>query len=221
MKKAWAYRRIKFAIHQTPTRFKRLFTYFFHPFYQKPKFRALPFMLAECFFVFDIYEIVTNLYKKNTRLLTKAEILRGGEVFGNSIDFELVMVDTRAEVMTKKLGVIYVSFNTINSWGDLRDDIFIHELVHVWQYQKFGAGYIIKALVAQRTPEGYNYTALNHVDCWHDADTIHAFNGEQQADLVQDFYRLKRGLKSDWGEHSKEDLGKFGKFIDEIRSSQT
>lgn len=221
MKKQWVYRRIKFAVKQSPQRWWRLLTYYFHPFYQKPKFRALPLMLADCFWVFDIYEIISNLYKTNARPLTPAEILRGREVLGDSIDWRLVMLDTRATLLTRKLGVIYVSFNTINSWGEMRDDIFVHELVHIWQYQKFGAGYIANALVAQRTSEGYNYTQCRYLDIWHEADTIHLFNAEQQADLVQDFYRIKKGLKSDWGNHTKADLDKFERFINEIRLSQS
>ena len=219
MKMQWVYRRIKFAIWQFPKRVQWLFTYYFHPFYRKPKFRAFPLMLAECFFFFDLYEIISNLYKKDARPLTKAEILRGYEIFGDSIDYQLVMIDAQAELVTKSLGVAYVSFNTINSWGKMSADILIHELVHVWQYQHFGAGYIANALVAQNTKEGYNYTDLK-LSHWHEADSIHSFNGEQQGDLVRDYYRLKTGLTSEWGGHTVKDLPKFEKFINEIRMSQ-
>ena len=217
MKRAWLIRRLAFALQSFPKRGWRLLTYYFHPFYSKPKFRALPLMLAECFFFFDVYEILTNIFKKEVRLLTPDEILRGREVFGDSIDLSLVMIDNKAQMMTQSKGIIYVSFNTINSWGHLREDIFIHELVHVWQYQHHGAGYIMKALVAQQTAAGYNYTHEN--EDWHLLDSIYAFNGEQQADLVQDFYRIKKGLKPDWGNYTQNDLPKYEKFIAEINLS--
>ncbi len=226
MKKDWVIRRMVFAIRQYPTRLKRLFTYYSHPFYTKPKFRAFPFIFAECFFLFDMYEISSNIIKPSVRPLSKKEILRGSEIFGNSIDFDLVMIDEKAQLLTKQLNVAYVGFNTINSWGKLREDILIHELVHIWQYQHFGAGYIINALVAQKSEAGYNYTKATHYLTppegakWYDYDTIHQLNGEQQADLVQDYYRLKKGFKAEWEvTFTGRDLDKFEKFIEEIRFS--
>jgi hypothetical protein len=226
MKREWVIRRIRFAIRQYPKRLKRLFTYYFHPFYTKPKFRAFPFMLAECFFLFDIYEILSNLLKPSARQLTDKEILRGGEIFGKSIDFDVIMMDEKAHLLTRHLNVAYVGFNTINSWGKMRDDILIHELVHVWQYQHFGAGYIINALVAQRSAAGYNYTQATaylippeSTKKWYEYDSIHQLNAEQQADLVQDYYRLKKGMTAEWEKKfTTHDLDKFGKFIQEIRT---
>ena len=213
MKKAWIQRRIKFAFQSFPKRLSRLLTYFYHPFYVGDKFRSLPLLLADCLFVFDIYEIMTNLYKPNVRNLTEREIELGVQIFGQSIDYQLVTMDEKAELMTKKLGVIYVSFNTINSWGKMRDDILIHELVHVWQNQHFGAGYIANALVAQRSKEGYNYA---FTEGWHEEKSLLNFNAEQQGDLVQDYFRLKNGLKADWGKMRENDLDKYEKFIVEM-----
>ena len=225
MKKAWVIRRIGFAIRQYPKRLKRLFTYYFHPFYTKPKLRAFPFILAECFFLFDLYEIISNIIKPDVRLLTEEEILRGGKIFSKSIDFDIVMIDEKARLLTRHLNVAYVGFNTINSWGKMREDILIHELVHVWQYQHFGAGYIINALVAQRSAAGYNYTQATAYlvqpessTKWYEYDTIHRLNAEQQADLVQDYYRLKKGLTAEWEKKfTVRDIDKFEKFINEIR----
>ena len=225
MKKDWVIRRLDFALQQYPKRLKRLFTYYFHPFYTKPKLRAFPFILAECFFLFDMYEIFTNIIKPSVRLLTEKEILRGGEIFGKSIDFNIVMIDEKAHLLTKHLNVAYVGFNTINSWGKIRKDILIHELVHVWQYQHFGAGYIINALVAQQSVAGYNYTKPTayliqpaSATKWYEYDTIHQLNAEQQADLVQDYYRLKKGMSAEWEKKfTVWDIDKFEKFINEIK----
>ena len=215
MKTAWVIRRLLFIIRIYPKRIARLFTYYFHPFYVKPKFRAFPFMFAECLLIFDIYEILSNVLKRNIRPLTDAEILRGSEIFGKSIDFQLVMIDDKAHYVVRDKVIAYVSFNTINSHGALPPDIFIHELVHVWQYQNFGAGYIMQALWAQRTKEFYNYA---YTEGWSDLKSIHEFNAEQQGDLVQDYYRLKTGLRAQWQiGFTRMDLVKYEKFIDEIR----
>ena len=224
MKIQWVIRRLLFIIRIYPKRIAQLFTYYFHPFYVKPKFRAFPFMLADCLLVFDIYEILSNVFKKNIRPLTDAEILRGSQMFGKSIDFQLVMIDDKAHYVVRDKVIAYVSFNTINSHGALPPDIFIHELVHVWQYQNFGAGYIMQALWAQRTKAGYNYTDVTANGVrqvrWWDLKSIHQFNGEQQGDLVQDYYRLKTGLRAQWEYHfTMKDLWKYERFIDEIKGT--
>ena len=222
MKAAWVIRRFLYTLRVYPKRIARLFTYYFHPFYVKPKFRVLPFMLADCLLIFDIYEILSNILKPNIRPLTDAEILRGSEIFGKSIDFQLVMIDDKARYVVGDKIVAYVSFNTINSYRALPPDIFIHELVHVWQFQNFGSGYIMQALWAQRTKAGYDYTHVNVLDKkterWYNLESIHQFNGEQQGDLVQDYYRLKMGLRAQWERgFTIRDLGKYEKYVEEIR----
>lgn len=229
MKTAWVIRRLLFIIRIYPKRIARLFTYYFHPFYVKPKFRVLPFMLAECLLIFDIYEILSNILKRNIRPLTNAEILRGSEIFGKSIDFQLIMIDDKAHYVVRDKVIAYVSFNTINSHGALPPDIFIHELVHVWQYQNFGAGYIMQALWAQRTKAGYDYTDVTangglslrgtkQTEGWFEIKSIHQFNAEQQGDLVQDYYRLKTGLRAQWEYHfTMMDLEKYERFMAEIK----
>lgn len=226
MKAVWLRRRLCFVIRQYPKRLRRLFLYYFHPFYVKPKWRAFPFILAECFLLFDLYEIISNLTKSSVRLLSEEEILRGESIFGKSIDLGVIMMDEKAQFLTRHLSVAYVGFNTINSWGKLRDDIFVHELVHIWQYQQFGAGYIANALVAQRSNAGYDYTQavsylpLSVAKHWAQCESIHCFTAEQQADLVQDYFRLKQGLKPEWETgFVQADLIKYQKFIDEIREA--
>ena len=225
-KKQWLKKRLIFAIWQLPKRVIRLFTYPFSPFYFPEnggsRFRTFPLLLIDIFFIFDIYEIATNLYKKSARPLTQREILRGGEIFGNSIDFQLVMIDTQAEMLTKRLGVLYVSANTINSWGRFSDDYLIHELVHIWQYQHFGAGYVACALKAQSSPSGYNYTHIVHKDVytegWFQKPSFLNFNAEQQGDLVQDYFKIKNGLKPEWCDFDKSLASKYERYILEIRA---
>jgi hypothetical protein len=209
--------RLQYALLNFPKRVYRLFFYFTMPFYQRQAghslVRSFPLMLLDVVFFFDLYEIISNKIKHNSRPLSADEIEKGRSIFGNTLDYARIRLDEKATIVTKDKGIIYVGFNTINSWGALREDIFIHELVHVWQYQKFGAGYISNALKAQVSKEGYNY-AYNKG--WETSRSIHDFNAEQQADLVQDYYRLKKGFSAQWKLEHNVQISDYQRFIDEI-----
>jgi hypothetical protein len=209
--------RLQYALSSFPKRLYRLFFYFTMPFYQRQAghslVRSFPLLLLDVVFFFDLYEIISHKIKHNARYLTADEMEKAKTVFGEILDYKHIKIDEKATIMTKDKGIIYVGFNTINSWGSLREDIFIHELVHVWQYQKFGAGYISNALKAQVSKEGYNY-AYNKG--WEKSRSIHDFNAEQQADLVQDYYRLKKGFSAQWKLEKNVQIADYQRFIDEI-----
>jgi hypothetical protein len=209
--------RLQYALLNFPKRMYRLFFYFTMPFYKRQAghslVRSFPLMLLDVIFFFDLYEIISHKIKHNARHLTPDEVAKAKTVFADILDYSHIKIDEKATIMTKDKGIIYVGFNTINSWGALREDIFIHELVHVWQYQKFGAGYISNALKAQVSKEGYNY-AYNKG--WEKSASIHDFNAEQQADLVQDYYRLKKGFSAQWKLEKNVQIADYQRFIDEI-----
>ncbi len=194
MKFHWLFRRIYFAIKQTPFRVWRLLTLYNHRFYRiytpSVKWAAAGLLLLDLFFFFDFFEIISNLFSPNSRLLTLFEKERCKENFGKVIDADLVMWDKRSIPVKKGMAHAYVTFNTINSWRPIRADIFIHELTHIWQYQNFGAGYIAAALAAQKTAAGYNYT---FTEGWHQG-SFFDLNAEQQADFIQDIYLKKKGF---------------------------
>ena len=196
MKIHWLFKRILFSIKQTPHRVWRVFVFKNYKFYQGYSFltqlAAWFLLISDALFVFDFFEILTNLFSPNTRRLTKLEILRGQQVFGQIIDFELVMLDKRSEFVRRGAAHAYVTFNTVNCFKPIAADIFIHELTHIFQYQNFGAGYIALALSAQKSAAGYNYA---HTQDWRQAQSIFDFNAEQQADLFQDYYRMKTQKK--------------------------
>jgi hypothetical protein len=215
----WILQRVQYALMNFPKRLFRLFFYFTMPFYKRQAghslVRSFPLLLLDVVFFFDMYEIISNNIKHNTRPLTDDEIEKAKTIFGDKLNYKLIRIDEKATIMTKDKGIIYVGFNTINSWGALREDIFIHELVHVWQYQKFGAGYISNALKAQTSKEGYNY-AYNKG--WEKRASIHDFNAEQQADIVQDYYRLKKGFGAQWKLEKSVKLSDYQRFVDEINN---
>jgi hypothetical protein len=113
-------------------------------------------------------------------------------MFVHVIDTNLVLVDDKPFKITPKLALAYVGFNTIYLNKPVSDDIFVHELVHVWQFQKFGSLYIYRALKAQLSKNTYDYGGPERIlEVYHNQSEFTQFNFEQQAEIIQDFYRLK------------------------------
>jgi hypothetical protein len=70
----------------------------------------------------------------------------------------------------------------------------IHELMHVWQGEHVGPAYMAHALIGQAT-DGYDYGGVPGLDA-HADEGLDAFNPEQQAQIVQDFYAAKKASQS-------------------------
>jgi hypothetical protein len=202
----WLIHRLRFALAETPRRWWRLLSFGRLPFYRfcssspkkevlwTVKKRILGLLVLDALFFFDLFEIVTNFFSPNTRLLTAIEKQRGQMIFGNQVNFKLVMLDKRSLPIKRKMAMAYVLCNTVHSWRVLPADVLVHEFVHVWQYQHFGAGYIAAALFAQTTDAGYNYTFKND---WAE-DRLFDLNAEQMADFIQDYYRVSIGQDPQW-----------------------
>ncbi len=173
----------------------------------------LSFVLLECLCVPEIYETLNDLLKRNIRGLSHSETEIAKSVFGKSIDCRRVRIDEKATVGCRKHHIIYVSFYTINSWGKFTHDLLIHELVHVWQYEKMGAVYIPRALQAQKSGMGYNYGGVENLKKFKCLDD---FNLEQQADIIADYFRIKQGLLPTWGNGKQADLHHYLRYVDEI-----
>jgi len=166
---------------------------------------------------------LNRIFKPNTRRLTAREIALARTVFGETIDYQKVRLDEKSFVGCRQFRFAYVGFYFINSWGKLSDPVLIHELVHVWQYQRLGSVYIPRALWAQRTPKGYNYggiSALKKVLEQHGpevrASVFLSFNFEQQADIVADYFSLKNGWKPRWCEADKSYLPVFEAIVGKV-----
>lgn len=147
---------------------------------------ALLFLLLDLLLLGDVYELLASRFKK-TRPLSAHEVRIAEQIFGNSIRYELIRLDEHAYLMCKSKGIAYVSLFTINSWGGVCEHTLIHELVHVWQYQKLGLAYIPLALMAQISREGYSYNGPEGLKSARSAGCrLDAFNLEQQAEIIAD-----------------------------------
>ena len=162
----------------------------------------------------EFYETITDFLKTKTRPLADWEINLAKSIYDNSINYKLVRIDETAWAGPKQYHFCYVSFNLINSWKRMANHILIHELMHIWQYQKIGAIYMVRALVAQHTKMGYNYGGITAI---HKKiakeETLLDFNFEQQADVMTDFFLLQQGFAPQWGTAQLADIETYAVFI--------
>ncbi len=165
----------------------------------------------------EVYETVADFLKFNSRPLNERELTLARSVFGNAIDYRRVRIDDRSFAGPRQGGFCYVSFHHINSWGRMTDPVLIHELVHIWQYQQVGAAYIPMALKAQRSVEGYNYGGLPALEiAREEGGGLDDFNLEQQADIIEDYFRLRCGLPVQWGSAIPADLPLYHHFLKDV-----
>jgi len=172
--------------------------------------------LLEILGIGEAYETVMDLLKFNTRALTSQEIAEASKVFGTSINLGLVRLDEHAFIGPAFTDREYTSFHTINGWGDISPDTLIHELTHVWQYETAGAIYMPQAIHAQiqRGDDAYNYGGVPGLQRHKDAGQgLGSFNREEQAQIVQDFYRIKKGLPPIKGAGTPADLPLYAHFV--------
>ena len=100
-------------------------------------------------------------------------------------------------------------------------ELLVHELVHVWQFQHFGAVYIPRALKAQFTKEGYNYGGVEGLaSAFRKGKSIQDFNYEQQAEIISDYYSIREGGLPRWGNGSSNDLELYRYFHHQIRDKK-
>ena len=176
------------------------------------------FALLDLIGLFDLYEAATNALSPGIRPLMEDEILLLRPIFGGSVPYDLIRVDERAYVGPSWARFCYVSFHTINSWGQMSVPTLVHEVVHVWQYTHRGAAYIPRALYAQATAMGYNYGGLPAL---RDAAELEDFNYEQQADIIEDAFRLANGWQAQWVRgRGAEVLPDYFKYLEEVRAAE-
>lgn len=171
--------------------------------------------LLEIAGVGEIYETVADFIKFNTRKLTDGEIRKASTVFGSSINFSLVRVDEGAVLGPAFSKRPYTSFHTINAWGGMTDDTLMHELTHVWQYEQAGAIYMPQAIHGQVSGGGYDYKGVPGLKAARGRG-ITSFNREQQAQIVEDFYRIKTGLSPFFGSGTRADLPLYAHFVKDV-----
>lgn len=162
----------------------------------KPKNIALAFLESLMYFLdliglSAIYDGVSEWLKWSTRPLTQEELELSKRYFGDSINYDVVRVHPSAKYTANKYALAYVSFNTVNHYKSISRDVFVHEMMHVWQHQNLGGIYAVKALHAQYRGNAYDYGGFEGLyQAMLQGEDLLSFNFEQQAEIIQDYCRL-------------------------------
>ncbi|MBD1847198.1 S8 family serine peptidase [Cyanobacteria bacterium FACHB-63] len=149
------------------------------------------------------------------RPMSSREINVAKSVFGDAIDYSKVLLDQysvlaltsglKSTISDRGAGGVstsrpFVLGNTIKYFGAIDNATLIHELTHIWQYQKTGPIYISRATTDQRSEKGYDYGGIPELILRKrlvGQGTIRSFDktAEKQATLVEDYYRLRENSK--------------------------
>jgi hypothetical protein len=162
------------------------------------------------------HDLGVKVTTNRSRSMTEYEIRQAKRVFKDAINYGKVTIEE--ESITGKIASVGGYARTIGNTiafpgGDSRSmALMIHELTHVWQYQKKGWSYAPSAIWAQIT-EGYSYTPKDKTpdEALRDAraagKTLYDFNLEQQGDILADYFRrLQQG----------QDLSAYQPFVDDV-----
>lgn len=192
----------KFLYSQYPKRIRRWMIHWLWFFQSGNKNKVSPVNLMEwsldfffytwdVFLVPEIYMAIQQVLKCQTRKLTDEEEFIAREIFGPSLNTGVIRVDSHALLGTRHLAVAYVSFNLINYRYNIPYHIFVHELMHIWQFQNLGSIYIGRAIQAQFSREKYDYGGTENLfRQMIQGRNLLDFNFEQQAEIMEDFFKL-------------------------------
>lgn len=222
--------RIRDLIRFFPKRFFRIFDHFRYGFLQlkkRPRKRdwlfwgvELNMLILDLFGIGEIYESFQEFIKFNIRPLNEFEKKIVTQYFGNQLNINRIRIDEKAFLGPPQHHFAYVSFYTINSWGSLSSDIFLHEMVHVWQYETSGITYMSRALAAQGGKRGYHYGGIDLLrKLKARGRKLTSFNPEHQAEIVQDHFRLKSGLQTRRGFAMNDDLKVYDWFVKDLEAN--
>lgn len=178
---------------------QRLVRFFRHPFSGAFHILGIHFFILEwillLFDLFAIPEHLENLFELwnwHLRPLNSSERNDANNLFGKSIRTDRIRLNPQSKI-ARKYHIAFVSFYTIHCSKEITASVFIHEVVHIWQFENFGSPYIIRALRAQRSEEGYDYGgAYGLYKGYKKGKNLLDYNYEQMAEIVMDGYLLKQ-----------------------------
>lgn len=164
----------------------------------------------------EAWETAFDILKPWTRGLTHDEIAVARKVFGDSIDYDRVRIDSLTFI---KPGEVYVTGYTINYSGGILDDALIHELTHVWQFEHHGLIYLPEAIVGQNSDAGYNFGGIAALSAAKAANrNIFSFNREQQGEIVRAYFLQREVIAANpsgfsAASHERQDLATYAHFV--------
>lgn len=152
-------------------------------------FISMAFLITDLLLFPDILSILYVLFNREVRGLSPKEEEIKKLLFGTNLEMP-ILFNNNARLFTNNGSIAFVSFYVIHGC-QISDKTFAHELIHSYQFAKFGSPYIIRALIAQRTVSGYNYGGIKGLqDIFVNQKPISVLNYEQQGDVLADYYEL-------------------------------
>lgn len=141
--------------------------------------------------VFGLGHIIQILLSnRHTRVLNPTEMSIAHSIFADKINYALVRLHGKSRI-SKKFRIAFVTANQINFARGMSYNLFIHEMTHVYQYQRVGLVYIPRCLMAQYSREGYDFgTVEQHWDIIRGEAKLNKLNYEQQAEFIETIYGL-------------------------------
>lgn len=152
--------------------------------------------------VFIVVIFTISLAFIGTRPLNTEEVTLLKPIFGSSIDYTKVKIKTGGPLTLVYPGITLG--NTISfpkGKYDFENEkfraLFVHEFVHIWQYQNFGLGYIPRSLWELFTQRD---TYVIHYD---ESKNFRDYDVEEQGEIVADYYltgdsRYERYIEELW-----------------------
>lgn len=130
------------------------------------------------------------LVYQNVRFPDLEEELLINEIFRDSIDTRFVIINSDMSKFVQRFAYALVTYNIIHFKDQVEDHIFVHELMHIHQFQRFGSVYLYRAIKAQTSAYNYDYGGIERlVRGLKKGKSIYEYNFEQQAMIIEDFYR--------------------------------
>jgi hypothetical protein len=166
------------------------------------------------------------------RLLTSAEKALLRPIFADTLDYDHQIVsrndgETGGPDNSYTPGYLPNMAKTLWSWdyGLVHDDavaaVFVHEMVHVWQ-SGHGSHNLLRGIylwirydhITGDYGSSYNYDLDS-------SSSLSYFNMEQQAQIIQDYYRVSKGLSPEpsYNVGTRKSLSDYQPYVDQLKSA--
>ena len=176
-------------------------------------------------FVLEVADLVgaPEIFAFAWRMLTRTSPLSGAEIAAAATvlgprgvryqDIRVAQAGVLKWVFAHNGQRAFATFHTLNLPEQGRHqreniDIVVHEIIHVYQYERAGSRYFAEALLGQHGA-GYDYGGPEGLRAAvSQGRGLRSFNREQQAQIAQDYYAAIR---------TRSDLTAYEPFIQQLR----
>jgi len=173
-----------------------------------------------------VFTLILEWFPGSYRPLSPVEAAAGTNIFGKSVPLDQVrlavmsipvdVIEWIEQKATGQPGRAFTTMTLINfpSWEKLSTDTVVHELTHVWQNFQVGPIYMVEALEAQFSKQGYNYGWSNTANGPVNGEgaqqalinakgNFNSFNREQEAMIIQHYWMRRFGPAATRAEYTE------------------